>query len=89
MAYDLLNSISLNNGVFDGDASTARILTQLQLKEPALNKTLPSPAEGLASIMMCTVLDLTPNFPFEVSKVGSNACPLSTKLHILIYRIEV
>ncbi|KAF2844922.1 hypothetical protein T440DRAFT_461331 [Plenodomus tracheiphilus IPT5] len=66
MAFDLLNSISLNNGVFDGDASTARILTQLQLKEPVLNKTLPSPAEGLASIMMCTVLDLTQNFPFEV-----------------------
>ncbi|KAI8942946.1 hypothetical protein NX059_000984 [Plenodomus lindquistii] len=66
MAFDLLNSISLNNGVFDGDASTARILTQLQLREPILNKTLPSPAEGLASIMMCTVLDLTQNFPFEV-----------------------
>ncbi|KAF1937476.1 hypothetical protein EJ02DRAFT_437830 [Clathrospora elynae] len=67
MAFDLLNSMSLNNGVFDGDASTARILTQLQLTEPALNKTLPSPAEALLSIMTCTVLDLTQDFPFQVS----------------------
>ncbi|KAI1561785.1 hypothetical protein A1F96_07162, partial [Pyrenophora tritici-repentis] len=47
LGYYLLNSLSLNNGVFDGDASTARILTQLQLTEPRLNKTLPSPAEAL------------------------------------------
>ncbi|KAI0575936.1 hypothetical protein Alg130_09054 [Pyrenophora tritici-repentis] len=50
LGYYLLNSLSLNNGVFDGDASTARILTQLQLTEPRLNKTLPSPAEALLTI---------------------------------------
>ncbi|CAE7034196.1 hypothetical protein P3342_007248 [Pyrenophora teres f. teres] len=65
LGYYLLNSLSLNNGVFDGDASTARILTQLQLTEPKLNKTLPSPAEALLSMMTCTVLDLTQNFPFQ------------------------
>lgn len=89
MAYDLLNSISLNNGVFDGDASTARILTQLQLKEPALNKTLPSPAEGLASIMMCTVLDLTPNFPFTVSEGVSAADLAETPLQYFNASIRV
>lgn len=67
LGYYLLNSLSLNNGVFDGDASTARILTQLQLTEPKLNKTLPSPAEALLSMMTCTVLDLTQNFPFQPS----------------------
>lgn len=67
LGFNLLNSLSLNNGVFDGDASTARILTQLQLTEPSLNKTLPSPAEALLSIMTCTVLDLTQNFPFQPS----------------------
>jgi hypothetical protein len=65
LGFNLLNSMSLNNGVFDGDASIARILTQLQLTENTLNKTLPSPAEALASIMTCTVLDLTQNFPFQ------------------------
>ena len=65
LGFYLLNSLSLNNGVFDGDASTARILTQLQLTEPKLNKTLPSPAEALLSMMTCTVLDLTQNFPFQ------------------------
>ncbi|EOA84484.1 uncharacterized protein SETTUDRAFT_111827 [Exserohilum turcica Et28A] len=65
LGFNLLNSLSLNNGVFDGDASTARILTQLQLTEPSLNKTLPSPAEALLSMMTCTVLDLTQNFPFK------------------------
>jgi hypothetical protein len=67
LGFNLLNSLSLNNGVFDGDASTARIFTQLQLTEPKLNKTLPSPAEALLSMTTCTVLDLTQNFPFEVS----------------------
>jgi hypothetical protein len=65
LGFNLLNSLSLNNGVFDGDASTARILTQLQLTEPKLNKTLPSPAEALLSMTTCTVLDLTQNFPFQ------------------------
>ncbi|CBX98555.1 hypothetical protein LEMA_P077940.1 [Plenodomus lingam JN3] len=78
MAFDLLNSISLNNGVFDGDASTARILTQLQLREPVLNQTLPSPAEALASIMMCTVLDLTQNFPFTVAQKAQTPNSSST-----------
>ncbi|KAI4945005.1 hypothetical protein J4E91_008350 [Alternaria rosae] len=65
LGFNLLNSLSLNNGVFDGDASTARIFTQLQLTEPKLNKTLPSPAEALLSMTTCTVLDLTQNFPFQ------------------------
>ncbi|CAN9192379.1 unnamed protein product [Alternaria alternata] len=64
LGFNLLNSLSLNNGVFDGDASTARIFTQLQLTEPKLNKTLPSPAEALLSMTTCTVLDLTQDFPF-------------------------
>ncbi|CAO2655079.1 Nn.00g118120.m01.CDS01 [Neocucurbitaria sp. VM-36] len=65
IGFHLLNSLSLNNGVFDGAASTARIFTQLQLVQRELSAKLPSPAEALLSMATCTVLDLTRNFPFQ------------------------
>ncbi|KAL6703897.1 hypothetical protein ACN47E_008933 [Coniothyrium glycines] len=65
IGFHLLNSLSLNNGVFDGAASTARIFTQLQLSARKLSATLPSPAEALLSMATCTVLDLTRTFPFH------------------------
>jgi hypothetical protein len=65
LGFNLLNSMSLNYGVFNGDASIGRISTQLQLMESRLNKTLPSLAEALLSMMTCAVLDLTQNFPFQ------------------------
>jgi hypothetical protein len=41
-----------------------RALTQLSLKRNKLNSALPSMAEALLSMATCTVLDLTPDFPF-------------------------
>ncbi|KAJ4368480.1 hypothetical protein N0V83_006837 [Neocucurbitaria cava] len=65
IGFHLLNALSLNNGVFDGAASTARIFTQLQLTRRELSAKLPSPAEAFLSMATCTVLDLTRNFPFQ------------------------
>ena len=58
------NSLSLNAGEFDGDASNARLLTQLILNKPVLNKALPSPAEALAVMAGSTLVISTLNAPF-------------------------
>lgn len=64
IGFDMLNSMQLNAGLNDGNASMTRTLTQLQLMQWNLNPQLPSPAEALLSMSTCTVLDLTRNFPF-------------------------
>jgi hypothetical protein len=61
---EAMNSLSLNNGVTDGNAANARILTQLMLKEKELNPSLPSPAEALAVMTGCTLLMSAQDSPF-------------------------
>ena len=64
VASEAMNSLSLNNGVMDGDASNARLLSQLMLKEASLNAGLPSPAEALAVMTSCTLLMSAVDSPF-------------------------
>ncbi|KAF1962908.1 hypothetical protein CC80DRAFT_369861, partial [Byssothecium circinans] len=69
VAYDWANSMSLNAGITDGEASNARILTQLILRdnkkgEIDLDPALPSPAEALAVMSGCTLLMSAIDSPF-------------------------
>jgi len=61
VGFDWSNSMSLNTGIMDADASNSRLLTQLILHDDDkgdidLNPTLPSPAEALAVMSGCTLL---------------------------------
>lgn len=58
------NAISLNDGLVDGNASNARLLTQLILAEPVLDAFVPSIAEALAVLSGCTLLLSTLDAPF-------------------------
>ncbi|KAF2096816.1 hypothetical protein NA57DRAFT_78408 [Rhizodiscina lignyota] len=58
------NSLSLNAGISDGNASNARLLTELALAGPTLNPALPSPAEALAALAGNTLLMSTEYAPF-------------------------
>lgn len=57
-ATDWADSLSLNAGITDGNASNARLLMQLMLAQGStkLNPVLPSPAEALAVMAGCTLL---------------------------------
>lgn len=59
-----LTAMSLNTGVTDGAAANSRLLTQLMLKDKALNPALPSPAEALAVMIGCTLLMSADGSPF-------------------------
>jgi hypothetical protein len=63
-ANDLLSSVGLNMRNLNGNTLVSRILTQLRLKEAQLNTKLPSPAEALISLALCTTLDLAKGVPF-------------------------
>lgn len=65
VATSAMNSLSLNTGVTDGDASNSRILTQFQLQNmDGLDPSLPSPAESLAVMFGCTLLIGAQDSPF-------------------------
>lgn len=69
VGFDWANSMSLNTGIMDGNASNSRLLTQLILHENAkgeidLNPALPSPAEALAVMSGCTLLMSWIDAPF-------------------------
>jgi hypothetical protein len=61
---EAFNSLSLGNGVTDGAAANARLLTQLMLTQPQLNPALPSPAEALSVLVGCTLLMGAQDSPF-------------------------
>jgi hypothetical protein len=65
----ILDAVSLNNGVFDGNASNARSLTQFKLKptDRALNPGLPSAAEALAGTLAFNLLKCSVDTPFVES----------------------
>lgn len=56
VAIPWITSISLGVGLTDGQASIARLLTQLILSDFALDPSLPSIAEALAVLSGCTLL---------------------------------
>lgn len=64
IASDWGTSISLNDGINDGNSSNARMLTDLILATPELDRTLPSPAEALAVMSGCTLLMSSAFAPF-------------------------
>ncbi|KAF2190858.1 hypothetical protein K469DRAFT_721788 [Zopfia rhizophila CBS 207.26] len=73
IGFDWANSMSLNTGIMDADASNSRLLTQLILPEEKnaegeievdLNPALPSPGEALAVMSGCTLLMSALDTPF-------------------------
>ena len=64
VASDWANSVSLGDGINDGNASNARLLTELALQSEALNPGLPSPAEALAVMAGSTLLSSSLFAPF-------------------------
>ncbi|KAF2834162.1 hypothetical protein M501DRAFT_944746 [Patellaria atrata CBS 101060] len=58
------NSLSLNTGINDANASNSRILSQLILRKPSLNPALPSIAEAIAVLASCTLLQSSQDSPF-------------------------
>jgi len=75
---DWSNSLSLNTGLVDGDASNSRLLTQLILTpshtdpenlQVDLNNALPSVGEALAVMSGCTLLKSMLDAPFVMSWV--------------------
>lgn len=73
IGFDWSNSLSLNTGIADGDASNSRLLMQLILKptkndpedyEVDLNPALPSMGEALAVMSGCTLLKSTIDAPY-------------------------
>ena len=49
-------SMDINGGIYNNNASNARILTQMILREPELNPLLPSTAEALAVYVSSTLV---------------------------------
>jgi hypothetical protein len=64
VATTAFGSLSLNNGVLDGDASNARLLTELMLQDQGLNPALPSPAEALSVLVASTLIMGALDSPF-------------------------
>ena len=64
IASEWSNSLSLNSGITDGKAASARLLTQLIPTTPALDPSLPSIAEALAVLAGCTLLISAQDAPF-------------------------
>ncbi|KAF2090347.1 hypothetical protein K490DRAFT_6729, partial [Saccharata proteae CBS 121410] len=61
---ELANSMSLNTGIVDGKAANCRMLTEMILKKPELNPTMPSLAEAMAVVMGSSLLMSTLDAPF-------------------------
>lgn len=88
IGFDWSNSLSLNTGIMDADASNSRLLMQLQLTPKSANKAdpedldvdlsplLPSMSEALAVMSGCTLLKSfldAPFVPFWVSTTALDA----------------
>lgn len=82
IGFDWSNSLSLNTGIVDADASNSRLLTQLILKpsnpDPAnlkvdLSPALPSVGEALAVMSGCTLLKSMIDAPFVMFWVCSRS----------------
>lgn len=76
IGFDWANSLSLQTGIVDGNASNSRLLMQLMLNptntepenlEVDLNPALPSMGEALAVMAGCTLLQAMTDAPFVTS----------------------
>jgi hypothetical protein len=76
------NSVSLNTGIVDANASNSRLLTQFILTKPELNPGLPSPAEALAVMAGCTLLMSSQDTPFVEYYVRTSSFPSLIVLHL-------
>ena len=70
IGFDWSNSLSLNTGIMDGDASNSRLLNQLIIQKDKdgdydLSPALPSVAEAIAVMSGCTLLKSTIDAPFR------------------------
>jgi hypothetical protein len=79
---EILDAISLNDGLTDGDASNARVLTQTILQPDAtdLNPVLPSPAEALAAMLAFNALQCSVDSSFNQGWVSERG---AASLHLL------
>lgn len=59
-----ITALSFNNGIMDGNASNARLLSELMLQKLELNQALPSPAEALAVLGSASILASVQDSPF-------------------------
>jgi hypothetical protein len=66
-----ITALSLNNGVTDGAAANARLLSELMLQKMELNPALPSPAEALAVLASASILVSVEDSPFVEFWVSS------------------
>ena len=64
VATDWALALSLDSGITDGQASNARLLSQMIPTQPSLNPSRPSIAEALAMLAGSTLLMSTLNSPF-------------------------
>ena len=64
IAFPWATALALGEGLTDGDASNARLLTQLIPTTNGLDPSLPSIAEALAVLSGCTLLISTQDAPF-------------------------
>jgi hypothetical protein len=83
VGFDWANSLSLNTGIMDANASNSRLLTQLILQpsDPtpesftvALSKALPSLGEAVAVLSASTLLKSMIDAPFVMFWVGATLC---------------
>jgi len=64
VALTAFDALSLNNGVRDGDAANARLLSEFMLQDKELNPALPSPAEAIAILSCSTLVMSAQDSPF-------------------------
>ncbi|KAF2744436.1 hypothetical protein M011DRAFT_460974 [Sporormia fimetaria CBS 119925] len=65
IAHQFIDAMSLNDGMSDKNVSLARTLMQLGARKGRLNPILPSLAEALLSISVCSAIELIGDFPFQ------------------------
>ena len=96
IGFDWSNSLSLNTGLMDANASNSRLLSQLMLQpknsdpkdlDVDLSKVLPSMGEALAVMSSCTLLKSMIDAPFVTYWVSSRLAN-STPAHVKIIHIQ-
>lgn len=63
-AQGWITSLSLSGGLASSNSSLSRLLTESALREPALNASLPSLAEGFAALLANTLVTSSLDTPF-------------------------
>ena len=69
LAFDATRAMSLHTGMTDGNATLSKILGQLYLRNASLVPRVPSPAEALLSMLVCSTVDNQGDIPFKLDWV--------------------